>query len=53
MGSSRGYGEVEPIVDALERLNINILFTIGGDGTQRGNLEIVEEITKRGLKYPV
>ncbi len=50
LGSSRGYGEVEPIVDALERLNINILFTIGGDGTQRGNLEIVEEIAKRGLK---
>ena len=50
LGSSRGYGDVEPIVDALERLNINILFTIGGDGTQRGNLEIAEEIAKRGLK---
>ncbi len=50
LGSSRGYGEVEPIVDALERMNINVLFTIGGDGTQRGNLEISEEIAKRGLK---
>jgi 6-phosphofructokinase 1 len=37
-------------VDALERLNINILFTIGGDGTQKGSLEIAEEIGKRGLK---
>ncbi|PIE04865.1 MAG: diphosphate--fructose-6-phosphate 1-phosphotransferase [Spirochaetales bacterium] len=50
LGSSRGYGDVEPIVDALERMNINMLFTIGGDGTQRGSLEISEEIEKRGLK---
>ena len=50
LGSSRGYGDVVPIVDALERMNINILFTIGGDGTQRCSLEISEEIAKRGLK---
>lgn len=50
LGSSRGYGEVEPIVDALERMNINILFTIGGDGTQRASLEITEEIEQRRLK---
>ena len=50
LGSSRGYGEVEPIVDALERMNISMLFTIGGDGTQRASLEIAEEIEKRGLK---
>lgn len=50
LGSSRGYGEVEPIVDSLERMNINVLFTIGGDGTQRATLEITEEIEKRGLK---
>ncbi len=50
LGSSRGYGEVDPIVDALERMNINMLFTIGGDGTQKGNLEISQEIEKRGLK---
>ena len=50
LGTSRGYGEVEPIVDALERMNINMLFTIGGDGTQRGSLEISEEIENRGLK---
>jgi len=49
LGSSRGYGEVDPIVDALERMNINMLFTIGGDGTQRGSLEISQEIAKRKL----
>ena len=35
LGSSRGYGDrIEEIVDSLERMNINMLFTIGGDGTQ-------------------
>ena len=51
LGSSRGGGkEVSKIVDAIEQLNLNMLFTIGGDGTQRGSLEIAEEIEKRGLK---
>ncbi|MDR2245678.1 MAG: ATP-dependent 6-phosphofructokinase [Treponema sp.] len=51
LGSARGGGkEVGRIVDALERLNLNILFTIGGDGTQKGSLEIAEEIGKRHLK---
>jgi 6-phosphofructokinase 1 len=51
LGSARGGGrEVSRIVDAMERLNLNMLFTIGGDGTQRGSLDIAEEIGKRGLK---
>ncbi|MDR0387189.1 MAG: ATP-dependent 6-phosphofructokinase [Treponema sp.] len=51
LGSARGGGkEVSRIVDALERMNINILFTIGGDGTQKGSLEIAEEIGRRGLR---
>ncbi|GHU60918.1 ATP-dependent 6-phosphofructokinase [Spirochaetia bacterium] len=51
LGSARGGGkEVAKIVDAIEQLNLNILFTIGGDGTQRGSLEIANEIEKRGLK---
>ena len=51
LGSSRGAGDrVEEIVDALERMGIQMLFTIGGDGTQRGSLQIAEEIKKRGLK---
>ena len=54
LGSSRGGGDkVEEIVDSLERLNINILITIGGDGTLRGAYEIGEEIKKRGLKISV
>jgi len=49
LGSSRGPQNPEDIVDALERMNISILFMIGGDGTMRAASKIVEEITKRGL----
>ncbi|MFP4522491.1 MAG: ATP-dependent 6-phosphofructokinase [Fibrobacterota bacterium] len=54
LGSSRGGGEkVTEIVDALERMNISILFTIGGDGTLKGAHDIAQEIIKRGLKISV
>ena len=49
LSSSRGQYKVEEIVDTLQQLNINILFTIGGDGTLRGADLIAEEIKKRGL----
>ena len=51
LGSARGGGkEVSKIVDTMERLNLNMLFTIGGDGTQHGMLDIGEEVDKRKLK---
>jgi len=51
LGSARGGGrEVVKIVDTMEKLNLNMLFTIGGDGTQRGTMDIAEEIDKRKLK---
>ncbi|MCL2809553.1 MAG: ATP-dependent 6-phosphofructokinase [Treponema sp.] len=54
LGSARGGGkEVEKIVDAMQKLNLNMLFTIGGDGTQKGMLDIAEEIGKRNLKIAV
>jgi len=34
-------------------MNLNMLFTIGGDGTQRATLDIAEEVLKRGLKVAV
>ena len=34
-------------------MNINLLFTIGGDGTQQGALGICREIDKRALKIAV
>ena len=54
LGTSRGGGErTAEIVDAIERLNLNMLFTIGGDGTQKGSLAIAEEIERRQLKVAV
>ncbi len=54
LGSSRGGGErTEDIVDAIERLNLNMLFVIGGDGTQRGAMNITAEVLKRKLKISV
>ncbi len=54
LGTARGGGKrVSEIVDAMERLNLNILFSIGGDGTQRGSLDIANEIERRKLKIAV
>lgn len=53
LGSSRGGNDTQGIVDAMERMNINLLFTIGGDGTQKGALAIHTELKKRGLKVGV
>lgn len=54
LGTSRGGGNrVSDIVDSVESLGINMLFIIGGDGTQRGSLDIANEIEKRGLKVAV
>jgi 6-phosphofructokinase 1 len=54
LGSSRGGGSrTEDLVDSIERLNLNMLFTIGGDGTQKGALAIAREIERRGLKIAV
>ncbi len=54
LGSSRGGGDrIEDIVDSIERMNLNMLFTIGGDGTQKGSMRIADEIARRGLKIAV
>jgi 6-phosphofructokinase 1 len=50
LGSSRGSQNIKEMADTLERLNIGILFTIGGDGTLRGARAISEEVKRRGLK---
>lgn len=53
LGSSRGHQDVSEMVDTLERMKIRILFTIGGDGTQRGALAISDEAQRRGMKLAV
>ncbi|HBB73026.1 MAG TPA: diphosphate--fructose-6-phosphate 1-phosphotransferase, partial [Planctomycetaceae bacterium] len=37
----------------LERMNIRILFVIGGDGTLRGAMDIARVIAERGLAIAV
>mgnify|MGYP006286298133 FL=1 len=53
LGSSRGPQDIEAVVDCLERLNIGILFMVGGDGTLKAAARIVEEINRRGAKIGV
>jgi len=53
LGSSRGNQDTNEIVDCLERMSINILFIIGGDGTIRGGIDIAQEIARRGLKIAI
>ncbi|MBI4963058.1 MAG: ATP-dependent 6-phosphofructokinase [Desulfomonile tiedjei] len=53
LSSSRGPQDLQQIVDALERLNIGILFMLGGDGTFRAAERIVDEIRNRGDKIGV
>lgn len=53
LSSSRGPQKISDMVDTLEKNDISILFTIGGDGTQKGAQAIADEISKRGLKISV
>ncbi len=53
LGSSRGPQPIDEIVDSLERMNIGILFMIGGDGTLMAATRIADAVTERGLKISV
>jgi 6-phosphofructokinase 1 len=54
LGTSRGGGRrTREIVDAIEKLRLDMLFTVGGDGTQKGALAIAEEVERRGLEIAV
>jgi 6-phosphofructokinase 1 len=53
LGSSRGCPTESEIVDSLQRLGVNILFCIGGDGTLRGAHDIHKEVEKRDAKISV
>ncbi len=53
LGSSRGPQSSELIVDTLERMNISVLFVIGGDGTMKAASSISDEVQARGLRISV
>jgi 6-phosphofructokinase 1 len=48
LGTSRGPVDIGLAVDNLVRREVDILFTIGGDGTQRGGNKLFQEAKKRG-----
>jgi 6-phosphofructokinase 1 len=53
LSSSRGRQDVDEIVNILKRMNIDIFFCIGGDGTMRATECITEEINRRQLNISV
>jgi len=53
LASSRGPQDSGEMVDTLHKMNISILFTIGGDGTLKGAADIVKEIKRRKLQISV
>ncbi len=48
LGTSRGPVDIGRAVDNLISRSINILFTVGGDGTQRGANALYQEARRRG-----
>jgi 6-phosphofructokinase 1 len=53
LGSSRGRQDEEQMVDTLVRMNINVLFCIGGDGTLRCAHDVAQVIKKRKLSISI
>ncbi len=51
--SSRGAQDTEEVINTLVHYGVDILFTIGGDGTQRGARDIVEGVKARNLPIAV
>ena len=53
LGSSRGPEDVKIMVEFLDYNDINILFCIGGDGTQQAVHAIFEEVDRQNKKIAV
>jgi len=53
LGSSRGPQAPDEIVDALERMNISVVFFIGGDGTMKAAHRVHLEAARRGARIAV
>ncbi|MEM6329570.1 MAG: ATP-dependent 6-phosphofructokinase [Planctomycetota bacterium] len=53
LGTSRGPQDPRVTVDFLQAQGVNLLFPIGGDGTQRGAHAIAQEVQRRGALIAV
>jgi 6-phosphofructokinase 1 len=53
LGTSRGEQPRSEMVDFLIEQKIDILFCVGGDGTQRGAMALANEVAARGLRKAI
>jgi 6-phosphofructokinase 1 len=53
LGSSRGPGDLAKMLETIIARKINILFTLGGDGTQRGAKALADYASSRGYELAV
>jgi len=53
LSSSRGKQDIAEMVTALKRMNVDLFFCIGGDGTMRAAGLIAEEVLRRNLNISV
>ncbi len=53
LGTSRGDQDPAEMADRLEELGVGVLFAIGGDGTFRGAMALVQELARRKLPISV
>jgi 6-phosphofructokinase 1 len=53
LGSSRGGHDTTKICDAIEAAGINLVFTIGGDGTMAGSNALATEFRRRRKKVAI
>lgn len=53
LGTSRGHQDPAVMVRFLAERGVNLLFPIGGDGTQRGAHEIAKEAQRQGVELAV
>lgn len=53
LGTSRGRQDPGVMVDFLQEHSVNLLFPIGGDGTQRGAHSVAQEAQRRGYDLAV
>jgi 6-phosphofructokinase 1 len=53
LATSRGGQDAREVVDRLQELEVGVLFVVGGDGTFKGAMTLVDEIKRRGASIGV
>ncbi len=53
LGSARGMGDIDAMIDQLVERQVGVLFCVGGDGTLRGASALSRRIRERGLSIGI